>query len=584
MTERVLFFSPHAGIWVHAFPEALVADAVRKTGGEVVYVTCGGALSSFCVTMAAHGLRPSSDAAKKAAICRMCRRNRDLVRFSFGFRSYDFESKLTAADEARIQGLVGEARREDVASFVVDGVRVGQAALYEYLIENKRAGGVLDEAEWSEFRPRLVNVLRSLVAARKIIEAENPTRIAAYNTLYSVNAMWRALADERGIPMFVLHAGPSLARRLQTMLIARDSTTRATYRLVDAWPAHANVPCTPAELAAVTDHFCEVLAGTNVFSYSAPKSHGEWRARFGIRSDQQLLVATMSSYDEYVAARAVGEQPDESGLLFATQIEWIRALVEWIRDKPDRFLLVRVHPREFPNKREGVKSEHAQMLERALVGLPDNVRVNWPADALSLYDIAEHADVFLNAWSSAGKEMTLLGRPVVVYCPSLLMYAPAINYVGETNETYFAAIEAALRDGWTFENIRRAYRWCAVEYVRAIADISDGFDYSEARAITTLGRARNLLFAVPTVRQAYDLMKRPKQLREQTRIAETILSGAGSLLSHDRSPASEDAETVALRHELRRLVAALYGDLTGTPRPGSLRAHLTAAAGPPGNR
>jgi hypothetical protein len=270
--------------------------------------------------------------------------------------------------------------------------------------------------------------------------------------------------------------------------------------------------------------------------------------------------------------------------LFATQIEWIRALVEWIRDRPDRFLLLRVHPREFPNKRERVKSEHARMLEKALVALPPNVRVNWPADELSLYDIAEHADVFLNAWSSAGKEMALLGRPVVVYCPSLLMYAPAINYVGETKEAYFAAIEAALRDGWRFENIRKAYRWCAVEYVRAIADISDGFDYSEARATTTLGRARNLLFAVPMVRQVHDLVRRPKHLREEARIAGGILSGATSLLSSDRPTVSEEAETAALQRELARLMTALYGNRAGAPQPGTLRALLTAAVAPRGSR
>jgi len=41
-----------------------------------------------------------------------------------------------------------------------------------------------------------------------------------------------------------------------------------------------------------------------------------------------------------------------------------------------------------------------------------------------------------------------LGRPVVVYCPSLLMYAPEINMVGETLAAYFAAIEASLGEPW----------------------------------------------------------------------------------------------------------------------------------------
>src|SRR5262249_38520391 len=155
---------------------------------------------------------------------------------------------------------------------------------------------------------------------------------------------------------------------------------------------------------------------------------------------------------------------------------WIRALIDWIRTKPDRFLLVRVHPREFPNKRDRKKSEHAEALERELATLPPNVRVNWPTDELSIYDVAEQADVFLNAWSSAGKEMTLLGLPVVIFCPEVLQYPAELNYVGTTRDSYFAAIETALRDGWSFEHTRAAFRWCVLELVRGLASIGDGFD------------------------------------------------------------------------------------------------------------
>jgi hypothetical protein len=175
--------------------------------------------------------------------------------------------------------------------------------------------------------------------------------------------------------------------------------------------------------------------------------------------------------------------------------------------------------------------------------------------------------------------MALLGRPVVVYAPRLLNYAPAINYVGETQAAYFAAIEAAVRDGWSFENVRKAYRWCAVEYVRAIADIGDGFDISEARATSIAARVRNLALALPNVRQIYDLWRRPRALREQARIAEVIVAGKASLLDvpRPRTATTEAEETVALRGELRRIAAALYGATHAAPVPGSLRHHLAAA-------
>jgi hypothetical protein len=572
--ERVLFFSPHAGIWQHAFPEALVAESVRRAGAEVVQINCDGGFASYCVVMASRGVAEDASVEAKRAVCSACRRNRDVMRRDFAFRSYDFDSILGTADERRIATILETARPEAITELVVDGIRVGQAALYEYLIAHKRAQGGFTTAEWLAFRPRLENVVRSLLAAQRIVEREQPTRIAIYNTLYSVNAMWRSVGDQRGIPVYVLHAGPNLSRRLQTLMIARDSTTLAMYRLVEQSRAQAGWPANATELATVTDHFVEVLRGQNVFAYSAAKSHDDWRARLGIRPDQKLLVATMSSYDEYVAAHAVGEQPGEDGLLFPTQIAWIRALVAWIRDKPDRFLLIRVHPREFPNKREARKSQHAQQLEQALVDLPANVRVNWPDDKLSLYDIAEYTDVVLNAWSSAGKEMALLGRPVVVYCPSLLMYAPEINTVAETHAAYFAAIERELAEPWSFERIRKAYRWCAIEYVRTIANIGDGFAYSEARATSFLGRVRNAAFTLPGARQAYDLWNRPTDLDEGARLAELLLSGKQSLLDIPAPRIEVDiaAETAAIRRELRRIYDALYG--ARPVIPGTLQSYL----------
>src|SRR5204862_2893167 len=115
------------------------------------------------------------------------------------------------------------ASPRDLVAFEVDGVAVGRAALYEYLIQNKRAGLSVPDAEWPRFRLRLVNTLRSLRAAQKILERERADRVVTYNTLYSVNAMWRAVGDKRRIPTYFLHAGANLSRRLQTMLVGRDS-------------------------------------------------------------------------------------------------------------------------------------------------------------------------------------------------------------------------------------------------------------------------------------------------------------------------------------------------------------------------
>jgi hypothetical protein len=576
---RALFFAPHAGIWVHAFPEALIADALRASGIDITYVTCGGGFSSICVTMGARGLSFASSAAEKQAACRECQQNRDFLRSGVGLPGYDFDSVLAPDDERRIAELVDRAQPATIAAFEVDGIAVGRLALYEYLIQKKKSQLELTDAEWPEFRPRLINTVRSLVAAGKILDRERPDRVLAYNTLYSVNAMWRAAATQRGIPSYFLHAGVSLKNRLQQMIVGRESTLRWYLQLIEQWPQFRDVPCSADELAAVTDHFEQLFRGTSMFAYSAAKSarSEDIRGRFGVRADQKLLVASMSSYDEYVAAAAIGEMPAQSGSVFATQIEWVRGLSEWFRTRPELFLIIRVHPREFPNKREGAKSEHAKHLERELAALPANVKVNWPDDKLSIYDLAEHADVFLNAWSSAGREMTLLGIPVVAYCPEMLLYPADLNHVGTSEQSYFAAIDSALRDGWSFERMRITYRWCALELVRSVVDIGDGFDFSEDPPQALWQRAVRFALTRPGVRQRWDLVRKPKRLRAQQRLGELIRSGAATLVEPPRTGVSVAAETAALRAQIRRLLRALYGETNVTPAPGTLRHRLTAA-------
>jgi hypothetical protein len=574
---KVLVFAPHAGIWVHAFPEALIAKSLQQSGMDIVYVTCDGALSSFCVAMGARGLSPASSYDERAAACRDCRSNRDRLRSGFELAGYHFESVLDADERRAIDLLVARMRPRDVLGFEVDGIAVGRAALYEYLIQNKRSQFAVSDEEWPRFRLRLITALRSLRAAQTILDRERPDRIVAYNTLYSVNAMWRAAAKQRGVLTYFMHAGMNLGHRLQTMMIGIDSPFAWFAHAKNVWRETRDLPCSASELAAVTDHYERLFRGASVFAYSAAKATQteDIRGRFNIRADQRVLVATMSSYDEYAAAAAIDEMPAETTTLFATQRDWLRALIPWVAQRPDLFLIIRVHPREFPNKRDGAKSEHAMELERELVALPPNVRVNWPTDNLSIYDIAQHTDVALNAWSSVGREMPLLGIPVVIYSGQLILYPSDLNYLGETEPAYFAAIERALRDGWSFERIRRAYRWNVLELVRGGADLSDGFDFDEAPPASAIERVWRLALSAPGVRQRWDLWRRSARLRVSVDLARTVRDGAPIFVAPP-SVTTEHDETAALRAELRRIVRALYAGDNTVASP--LRAHLEAAA------
>lgn len=562
---KVLFFAPHSAIWAHAFPEALVAEALAQSGHEIVYVTCGRQLRRFCVPMSAHGLAADAPEAQKQRVCDRCEAHARLLRDEFGLLGPQLDVLIGADEEETIDEAIQSMTPQRIPELQMDGVAVGKLALYQLMLRHKRIDLDLSQQQWSDYLVELRNTLYATYAARKLLDSERPDRILVYNALYPVTRVVCKLGEQRGIAHYFMHAGGNLSNRLQTLLLGRDDTFSYMPHIVRQWPRYRDLPCSGRLLALATDHYLELLRGQSVFVYSQRRSGAsDLRARFRIGEQQKVLVMAMGSYDEEVAAEMVGARRHVSPLLFSTQVEWVRTVLEYVRGKPDLFLLIRVHPREFPNRREAATSQHALLLQQALQELPVNAAVNWPADKVSIYDLADQTDVLLNSWSSVGKEMSVLGIPVVIYSADLPFYPADLNYLGCTRATYFQAIEQALREGWSAQRARLAYRWSVYEFIRATIFVGDSFPEREhpvrslyRRVTDRVHRARDPLF-----KEKADCRHRKSRLAAAAQVVALIESGKQSILELAPTMAPEavtlEQETTALRGELRRLAGALY--------------------------
>ncbi len=574
---RILFFAPHSAIWIHAFPEALVAEALQQDGNEIIYVGCGGLLSSHCVSMSAYSVPFRAAQAQKERICSACGNNLKIIRGGFGFDGPDLKSLADDRDWAFAEEFISSALPSKYTELVLEGVEVGRIALYEILIQSKRGALDFDAPERSRYKASLKNVIVVVRLAKRVLEQTKPDRVVLYNALYSVNRAVCRLAEIRSIPQYYLHAGDNLSNRLQTLVLARDQAFSYYRHLCAQWPHFEDRPCPLNAMKLGTDHLLEVARGRSVWAYSAaPGNSADLRQLFGIDAAQKVICATMSSDDERFGAEVAGVLPALGGLLFPKQVDWIRALIKYVATRPDLSLVIRVHPREFPNKREAVLSDHAKMLQEALVTLPPNVKVNWPTDNISLYDLASVTDVFANAWSSAGKEMAWLGLPVVLYSPGLALYPANLNYVGVTEVEYFQQIEQALRDGWDPNRIRKIYRWCAVEFFYSSLDISESFSKDEHATTLQKGVGKLLRSVAPRWEQKKNCRRRAARLSCADRINRIVsekLNAAVDLCTMDAAVVSHLEETVYLKAEVRRLADGLYGTKDG-PRKNALAEKL----------
>ncbi|MDX2024678.1 MAG: capsule biosynthesis protein [Deltaproteobacteria bacterium] len=569
--KKVLFLSPRAAIWVHAFPEAVLAESLMKSGHDVCYVTCGEVLKNHCEAMDANSAPHGSSLEVRSRVCALCHFQGELLRTNMALPGCRLSDVITEADVTWANEMLEACPKEGVENYFVDGMPVGRTALYVLLLDTKRIDLHFSAEEMAIYRIELFNTLLGLAAAKKLVAQEKPERVIIYNALYPVNQIFLHYVESQGIPCYSLHAGANLAHRIQYIFLTRRYTFDFFAQQIADWPRWSGIPAGGDEISQTVDHFLTLIQGIGHWAYSSARNKdvGDLRERFGVPGGASVLVATMSSYDERFAAEAVHALPDYSGrLLFDRQADWVQAVIEYVADRPDLFFIIRVHPREF----RGNVSQHAAKLKQLFATLPANVRVNWPTDEISIFDLAEITDVFLNAWSSAGKEMALLGIPAVIYSKELVFYPPELNYVGdESREHYFAAIESALADGWRAERIVQAFRWYAFDHHRSLFDLRQSYPLPQHTPIGVYGRHK--LSSIAHAAEArLDVYQRADRLRQADLLSDVVEQGADSLLpllDPEAFRLTTEAEELALiKTHMRRLLQTWHGERVPTSLTG----------------
>jgi hypothetical protein len=204
-----------------------------------------------------------------------------------------------------------------------------------------------------------------------------------------------------------------------------------------------------------------LLKGQAAHAYSAPVGANSVDALFK-KSDKLfnrfILVAT-SSMDEVLSLQESGIYNFDKSSLFKSQIEWLTFLINKAKEHSDICFIIRVHPREFPNKRDGVKSQNAEKLEKLFQSLPENVIINWPTDNISLYELIPKVDLVLTFWSSVGLEASTFGCPIIVPHNPICAYTAIADKVSQTDEQYWNDILEGINLPWNIQRVIKTIRW-----------------------------------------------------------------------------------------------------------------------------
>ena len=570
---KVLFFSPSANIWEHSFPEALVGEMLAADGMDVTMARCRGSLRPLCPAGQAAGFTVDTPSETVERLCEQCHAKSQLLDQKLGLKQVEIDDFITEGDHQSIDDLINKAnglrsemkKAEDFDGLAIEGYPVGRTALYELILRHKKNDFEFSDPVWNEFLAFLRLAACSTLLSKRLIQTEKPDRVSVYNSLYVAHRAFCQVAKSLDIKQYFMHAGTNLSRQHGTLMIGKDFTWKYLRDLVESFDDYKKIPISASSVNDVVAHFECLFSSSNMFVYSAARSTEflNVRAHFGVSPQQTFIVASTSSYDERFAVEAVGAANPSRALAFPRILDWVSHLIELAKNRSDWFVLVRVHPREFPNRRDSIRSEHALRMKELLTDLPPNVRVNWPDDNISLYDIAQEADVFLNAWSSVGKEMALLGLPVVIYSPDILLYPDDINLVGTDKDGYLAAINTAIQNGWSLETSRKSFRWFALEFSRSIIDLRSSFAPARRyrRSVPERALLKLLRQVVNFPQENWDLLWRkpmPDAQKEVSSLFEQGLENSMQAKDQDTYVGLEQEEEEAIRQGLGRLGRYLF--------------------------
>lgn len=398
---RVLCYSPY-NAWgtIHASWEITVLQGLKQRGADLHYVLCDGLFSDCDLFWEAISPRPAN-------ACSWCQATTTQVVHAGGL-DFEWLGRYLMPEENR------EARRWAAAlsrdelpdatygSFpVADWVR---GSVHSHLRRSDL--DVADPKVEASYRSYLFSGLVACFALDRLLDESRPDVMLQFNGRQSSTRVAFELARRRGIRVITHERGV----RNETLGFQENGTCTSLAGVRAAWSEWADVPLAADELAAIDGHLTEREHGVNMawsaFT-TAPAEEAEFRAALDLDADRPVWALFTSSDDEVAA---------ESHWLggWDSQLDWIRATIDYAGRNPGIDLVIRVHPNTGSRRSHGVNHKQLEQFERLRAGgFPANVRMIDAGTELSSYTLMNIATVGLVWQSTVALEIACKGKATV---------------------------------------------------------------------------------------------------------------------------------------------------------------------------
>jgi hypothetical protein len=297
----------------------------------------------------------------------------------------------------RIVPLLNQPRNVRIPTQLLQAVDVVSLRDTQYTLQVEEVS-----LESSLYKLRLHRNRVAAMAAYSYLRRHNPDVVILPNgTILEFGVLYQ-VARHLGIPTITYEFGEQreriwLAHNAEVM---RQDTA-------DLWEVSKDQPLSDDQLEQVRKLFTArqraSLWENFARRWQGVPSEGGAQVRQSLKLDQRPIVL--------LATNVIGDSLTLGRQVFSDSMtEWLEKTVSYFAEHPEVQLVVRIHPGELITKGPSV----ADVVERVLPNLPENIRLV-PADAkVNTYDIVEIADLGLVYTTTVGMEMAMSGVPVVV--------------------------------------------------------------------------------------------------------------------------------------------------------------------------
>ncbi len=409
-----------------------------------------GSCRTHCAAMEARGLPQSASDPVREMVCRVCRRKADDLGRNAPYRTIWLSESISDGEVQEIHSSIAGTSVQDLLQMEVHDVQVGVLALYDALITHKKMTLEFTHPEIEFFRNSVACGIIALRAVRRVLRRSHYDAFTCYSPQYSVNACATAMAEKLAVRAYFMEGGANLGERYRTLRIWDWQAHGLMNPAVGAWSLGVTWAPSDEDLDRVQAHVHQLRLGLSHSVYSPTgKDSASCRRRLGIPDGCDVLLAALSSQDEVFSAVEVGAMPRYrlADHVYSSQQAWIADLICYIKSRPATYLVIRVHPRDFPNRRESVASQQARLWSDVLVDLPANVVVDWPEMKIPIGAYFGEIKALTTGWSSTGVEALLAGIPVVTYDSLIPPFPASIHITGESVSDYHTNLDAILDAG-----------------------------------------------------------------------------------------------------------------------------------------